>query len=275
LPVDDRPDQHEPEIATAPPAAAVGAVAPKKEKDIFGRVPKDRPDWSHRRGEPRVIALLWMFFLMGVTGVMFLSVSEAFYVSPSITRPAARGMILTTMAGLVLLWPAVRLSQRPADRPVRSALRDLFVLLIPAQAVVWPHALRVLADWQVPVLLASCLALAAWGLVIGGLIALADASPRRRGSVWMGAVLAVVFAGPIVSVLFGPGGGVRADLARAGWMLSPLTSVVEITRERDWTGTLSPIAGAHWRMIGATGCVGAALLLLAGSRGVASRRSGA
>lgn len=251
------------------------AAVAAKEKDIFGRVPKDRPDWSHRRGEPRVLALLWMFFLMGVTGVMFLSLSDAFFVSPSITRPAARGMILTTMAGLVLLWPALRLSQRPPERAVRSVLRDLFVLLVPAQAVVWPHALRVLADWQAPLLLAASLTMVAWGLVIGGLIALGDARAGRRGWVWMGVVLAVVFAGPLASLATGPGGAGRADAARSGWMLSPLTALAEVTRERDQTGTLAPITGAHWRMIGATGCVGGALLLLAGSRGVASRRGGA
>ncbi|MCH8508462.1 MAG: hypothetical protein LAT64_06790 [Phycisphaerales bacterium] len=287
--MDARSEQPEPADDPSPGAAAAaqsGGVpgGVEKEKDIFGRVPKDRPDWSHRRGEPRVFALLWMFFLMGVTGVMFLSVSDAFYVSPSITRPAARGMILTTMAGLVLLWPAVRLSQRPSARPVRSVLRDLFVLLIPAQAVVWPHALRVLADWPVPVLLATALAMAAWALVIGGVIAMADAGPRRQGGGWMLVVLAVVFAGPVVLGLGGGLGaglgggswnGPRADEPRAGWMLSPLTAIVEITRERDMTGTLTPVTGVHWRLIGATGCVGAALCLLAASRGVASRRGGA
>lgn len=249
----------------------------EKERDIFGRVPKDRADWSHRRGEPRVFALLWMLYLMGVTGVMFMSVSDAFFVSTSITRPAARGMMLATIVGIVLLWPAMRLSQRPAPRAVRSVLQDLFVLLVPAQAVVWPHALRVLGDWPVQVLLGLVGVMTAWALVVGGLIALANAgrhAGRARG-VWMLVVLGAVFLGPLAGGLTGPGAAVAGssgEPARPAWMLSPLTAVLEITRNRDASGTPNPVGGIHWRLIIATGCVGGALLCVAGSAGVASGR---
>jgi hypothetical protein len=259
------------------PETAAGGATPSKEKDLFGREPVGTPDWSHRRGEPRVLALVWMIMLMGVTALMFASLSDAFFVSTRITRPAARAMLLATTAGLVLFWPAVRLSQRPAPHPVRGVLQDLFVLLVPAQAVIWPHALRVLADWPFSVLTALAACTAAWALLIGGLVAMADASRGADGSgrlrwAWMLVVLAVVFLAPGYAVATGLVVVTRADVPRPGWMLSPLTSVLELTRERDTTGTLTPVSGVHWRLIGAVACVGGALLCLAGASGTARRR---
>lgn len=262
----------------APVSAPVSASAEDagKEKDIFGRVPRDRPDWSHRRGEPRVFALVWMLYLMGVTALMFASLSDAFFVSPAITRPAARGMLLATMAGVVLMWPAVRLSQRPADRPVRSVLRDLFVVLIPAQAVIWPHALRELGDWSFGVLTALAGVFAAWALVVGGILAMADsgAGAGRARWAWMLVLLVLCLGAPAYAVARGqfrmvPG---PASSARPGWMLSPLTAVLEVTRDRDAADGVTAVSGTHWRLIAAPACVGGSLLCLAGAGGVAARR---
>jgi len=250
---------------------------PPKEKDIFGRVPRDRPDWSHRRGEPRVFALVWMLFLMGVTGIMFASLSDAFFVSPGITRPAARGMLLATTAGIVLMWPAVRLSQQPAERPVRFVLRDLFVLLIPAQAVIWPNALRELGDWPLVLLLALAAMQASWALVVGGVIALADAtagrgaSPSTRG-LWMLAIFALVLAAPLAGLWLNTPEGADPTVTRPGWMFSPFTAVLEITRERDNTGIPVSVTAIHFRLITATACAGAGLLCLAGAIASGRRR---
>ena len=265
---DAAPDIQEPRAPWGPEQA--------REKDIFGRVPKDRPDWSHRRGEPRVFALIWMLYLMGVTALMFASLSDAFFVSPAITRPAARGMLLATMAGMVLMWPVVRLSQHPAERPVRSVLRDLFVVLIPAQAVIWPHALRELGDWSVGVLLALAGVFAAWALVVAGLLAMAD-SGRGAGRArwaWMLVLLVLCLGAPAYGVARGqfwmtPG---PPPASRPGWMLSPLTAVLEVTRDRDASDGTTRASGIHWRLIGAAACVGGSLLCLSGAAGVAARR---
>lgn len=256
---------------------AAATTAPQsKEKDIFGREPEGYDDWSHRRGEPRVFALIWMIFLMCVTGLMFASMRDAFYVSPTITRPAARGMIVTTMAGLVLLWPAIRLSQQPAERPVRSVLRDLFVLLVPAQAVIWPNAMRELADWPVDLLLALAGSFVAWSLLVGGLLALADSgrvAGRHRG-LWMAAVVLIALGAPLAAVLTGNAGPGLPDTPRPGWMLSPLTSVLEISRDRLVLGRTDPVARAQWRILFAAGCVGGAFMLIAGATGVSAGRAG-
>lgn len=247
-----------------------------KERDIFGRVPKDRSDWSHRRGEPRVFALIWMLYLMGVTGLMFASLSDAFFVSTAITRPAARGMLVATMAGIVLLWPAIRLSQRPADLPVRSVLRDLFVVLIPAQAVIWPHALRELGDWSFGVLTALAGVFAAWALVVGGVLAMADSGygAGRARWVWMLVLLFVGLGAPAYAVARGQVRMTPAPTpaAHPGWMFSPLTAVMEVTRDRDASDGVTRVSDTHWRLIVAPACVGGSLLCLAGATGVAARR---
>lgn len=250
------------------------ARATRVDRDVFGRPPRGRPDWSHRRGEPRVFALLWMCYLMGATATMFAALSDAFFVSPAVTRPAGRGMLVAAAAGVAFLWPAMRLSQRPAERPVAFVLRDLFVLLLPAQAMVWPHALKELGDWPLPVLGALSACLAAWALLVGGLIALADSgrfAGRWRG-LWMAGVVLVCTAAPAWGAAFGVVGPRPAGAARAGWMLSPFTAVLELTRPASGPGGVTPITGTHCRLIAAPGLGGGALLVLAAAAGVAARR---
>lgn len=246
---------------------------PPPDRDIFGRTPVGRPDWSHRRGEPRVLALLWMLYLMGVTILMFSAFMDALSISPDITRPAAQNMIVATMLGIMMFYPALRLSQRPADRPVRGVLGDLFVLLVPAQAVIWPHALDELAGWPMEVLLATACSMAAWAVVAAGIVALGDATrPRIRGWWWMLVAALVVVAVPVWAALTGTLGAVRPDVPRYGWMLSPVTSMLELTRSRDALGHPIPVYPTHWRLIAGAACAGVALLLVARAVEVASRR---
>ena len=249
------------------------APEPAREKDLFGREPVGRPDWSHRKGEPRVFALIWMLYLMGVTILMFSSFVNAVSISPSITRPAGVRMLLATALGLALLWPAIRLAQRPSQRPVRHVLRDLFVLLVPAQAVIWPHAMGVLAGWSFEVLGAISAAFLAWGLVVGGVIAMADSQIWRiPRPVWMGAILGVVFAAPLLGLVVPEPAAGRADTPRPGWMLSPATTVLELTRDRSASGSLDAVQTGHWRLLGAIACAGGSLLLLSHACEVAVRR---
>lgn len=245
----------------------------RKERDLFGREPVGHPDWSHRRGEPRVFALIWMLFLMGVTILMFSAFMDALSISTSITRPAAKSMIVATTLGVVMLWPAIRLSQRPSEKPVRAVMRDLFVILVPAQAVIWPHALSALAAWPLSVLLAIATAMAAWALVVAGIIAIGDATRGKVPAwVWMLVVLVVCVAVPLFALLTGRVAAPRPDMPRIGWMLSPVSAMLELTRDRDTIGHPTPVFPAQWRLLGATACVGVSLLLLAGASNVASRR---
>lgn len=210
---------------------------------------------------------------MGVTILMFSAFMNALSISPSITRPAARSMIVATTIGIVAFWPALRLSQQPSDRPIRAVFRDMFVILVPAQAVIWPHALSALASWPLILLLAIAASMGAWALVIGGVIAIGDSTRQRvSGSWWMLAILAIAGFFPLYATLTGTLGMVRPDVPRLGWMFSPLTSMLELTRSRDEMGHPTPVYPGHWRLIGATACFGLALLILARACDVASRR---
>lgn len=220
-----------------------------------------------------MFALIWMLYLMGVTILMFSSFMNALSISPGVTRPAAMRMVLATILGITLLWPAVRLAQQPSERPVRHVLRDLFVLLVPAQAVIWPHAMGVLAGWPLELLCALCVAFAAWAMVTGGLIALADAGAMSLPRwVWMGCVLLIVFGVPLGGLVLTEPSGVRPDSLRPAWMFSPATTVIELTRDRSASGSLDLVRSGHWRMLGGVACAGGALIVLARAVEVAARR---
>lgn len=256
-----------------PDASPDAAPAHATERDVFGRTPVGYPDWSHRRAEPRVFALVWMLFLMGVTVLMFTSFSDALSVSHAITRPAARRMIAATMLGVVCLWPAFRLSQGPAPNPTAAALRDLFVVLVPAQAIVWPQAMRVLAGWPLPMLVVIAAWMGAWAFVVAGVVACADAPLGRRlpRAAWMLVPVLLVAAVPAWAMLTRTVGVVRADVPRVGWLLSPVVGVLELTRDRDALGLHPIVHPVAWRVVVALVCLGGALLLLARASEVAWR----
>lgn len=252
------------------------------DRDLFGKPPKHHADWSHRRGEPRIMALFWMIYLMGATVLMFSSMSRAHAISHEITRPAARLMIIVVMLGICVLWPMLRLSQRhPNSGHVWFVLRDAFVLFVPLQAVLWPQVSSVLAHWPVTVIGALVLLSASWLLLLAGVLALAVASVARAEvqagprAVWMLVILLIVFAAPLGALVGTTQIPVSIDQPRIGWLLSPVTGVLELLRDRDATGISARVYPQQIRMLIAIGCVGLALLLIARALEVARARVGA
>lgn len=249
------------------------------DRDLLGNTPRNHPDWSHRRGEPRVFTLLWMIYLMGSTVLMFSSMAMAISISPEITRPAARSMLIVMVVGFSILWPMVRFSQRhPSNTFVRDAIRDAVVIFIPMQAVVWPQTLPVLASWSISVIGAVTFLSLAWILVIAGIIAIGSSSIHRNNGkdtirvIWMLIIMLVVFLAPILGFLNLDAQLIDVDRPRVGWLLSPITGVIELTRDRSELGSSARIFIEHWRMILAVGCVGIALLLIAQALQVARTR---
>ncbi|MHA7813558.1 MAG: hypothetical protein ACX94C_09215 [Phycisphaerales bacterium] len=248
------------------------------DRDIFGNVPKRHRDWSHRRGEPRVMALFWMIYLMGATVVMFAAMSRAHAISYEISRPAARTMLIVVVFGFSLLWPMLRLSQRhPTQGHVWFALRDVFVLFVPLQAILWPQISGILAHWSIPVVAALSLLCASWLLLIGGVLALAMRSISRNDTaaaraIWMLVIVLIVCAAPIVGLLSPAVPDAALNEPRVGWLLSPLTGVAELVRDREVLGVAARVFPQQLRMLAAIGCVGLALLLIARALEVAQRR---
>lgn len=253
--------------------------AGKPDRDIFGNPPPRHRDWSHRRGEPRVMALLWMVYLMSTTVLMFSSMAHAYSISPDITRPAARSMLTVVVVGFAVLWPMIRCSQRIDSRDhVWFAFRDAVVIFVPMQAVLWPQALPILASWSLPVIAAVSALCLVWLLVLAGALAMAMGSIQRAAGrelvrvSWMLVMLAIVFAAPVLGSVRSLGVQIEVDQPRVGWLLSPITGVLELVRDRRELGTAARVFPEHWRMILAIACVGIALLLIARAIEVARNR---
>lgn len=244
---------------------------PRKERDLLGKEPPgDLIDWSHRKGEPRVFALLWMIFLLTTTALMFARLATGFSISPSVSRPASQEMLVIVAIGMSILWPMVRLSQRiPPPSIVMSSIRDLIVVIVPMQAVIWPQRLIVLGGWSSEVVLALALHTLAWGIVIAGAVSLgsifiAGSSPesqQRNRALSMLGVLLLVFAFPLIELLTHKGAAIGPANANLGWMLSPITGIMELTTDRSVLGRAAFAYNAHFRMITAVACVGFAFLI--------------
>jgi hypothetical protein len=140
--------------------------------------------------------------------------------------------------------------------------------------VIWPQWLGWLGRWPLEVIAALSVLVAAWGVLTGGVLALAQVAHRRADAgygrfsplAWMVLFLALALGGGLGALIpEAPGGGAPAAF-RAGWMLSPIASVFEITRDRSWSGTSAAVATGHWVMIGGVAGVGLGPWLLAAAR---------
>ena len=236
-----------------------------RDLDVFGRQPtKKHHDWSHRRREPRGLALAWMVYLMLTTVVSLIPMVLTGQLSSGVYRPAARMMMVLVMLGAVVLWPVLRVSQA-AQRaaPVLDVCRDLAVLLIPAMVLLWPQV--ILAGWPISVVASATIVLGNWVLVSG--VVLLWWHRYSEGS-WVGrlavAMIVSVMAG-LVPLLLASFGHLSFDRPgpdpAVGWMWSPLTAVWEVLRERVWSGTAAAVSVSHRTILQAQ-FVGASLLFL-------------
>ncbi len=220
--------------------------------------------FAARRAEPRVFAFFWTMYLLGAVLGAVLWLARAPSAPPSAFSPAARTMLVVIAAGIVVLWPMTRLSQLAPVRPVvRAAALDLFVMLGPAQMVIWP--LVFLADWHVAVVAAVAAQIGGWGALVGGVVAIALVQRSARGGLhgglwrpglgWMLSVIALV--GVPTLVLIGLGTSGRPLPAWAG-ALSPFDYGGSLLGQGLSGPTGSPTA-SRWAAI--AGVWGLALLL--------------
>jgi hypothetical protein len=233
----------------------VSALASADDDDLDEQ-PNDR--WAHRRGEPRVLALLWSVYLFGAAISTVMRIPVLGMTDLRFVQNASRMLLLLIAVGLVVLWPMVRLSQAPPRRPLLATALDLLLLNATLQAVVWP--LTWLGKWPLAVTGGVALTLLTWSLLVGGAVACGTA--RRAGvgrTIWMTLCVLCVGGAPAFAIVAGASGGTIADeLALA----SPLTAVYALT-----TGLsgLSPAMDATtWTSAWAPALVAVPLWLLAG-----------
>lgn len=243
-PPEPRPEQRQP---------------PEPELDVFGRAPKGRADWTHRKGEPRTFALFWMIYLMGASLLMVATIAAVQSISPGVVRPAARAMLTTATLGLFVLWPMVRLSQKPPEGSKLAAVfADLLVLLPPLAALTLPQALDVLADWPFSVVAAVLTAIAGWAVLTGCVLAFAlrTLSPEG-GDQWHRVMWTIVFtllvlAPPAYHTLAatpGPPPNPVVVVPGPGAWMSPMSLVRDMIADRASMGRSAVIGPGHWALI--------------------------
>jgi len=262
---------------TAPIQPTIEPSVTASSEDFVPPFPPDR--WAHRRGEPRVFALLWTMFLLVATMGMLGSVIAGGVLSFDVYRPAARILLVVAMVGAGVLWPMTRLCQdTPLEGGRRAAARDVLVILLPLQAIIWPQYW--LAAWPLAPLSALALAMLAWVLLIGGGLAVAMQGllPRAehvhrqegRRTAWMLVALFLAFAALPLRLIDAP----DMTPAMEQWsdlvgVLSPIGAVLELCHDRAWSGSAIAVSIGHWAGIGVVFAAAASTWLIAwGSRPV-------
>lgn len=218
------------------------------DRDLLGNPPpKGKRSWAHRRTEPRPLALMWTLFLLAATLLVFLSAGALGAVTPDNYRPAARTLMLLVFGGVTVLWPMLRLSQKPPRQRIALAmLSDAGVLLIPATAVAMPQVL--LADWPPQTVGVLLVALCGWTLLTAGVLAAAlravARNPRSR-TAWMVVFLLLGAGAPALGAI-APPGDPHDDRVHVLALCSPWTAPFELTPRREWTGALTRPRAGHW-----------------------------
>ncbi|MFG0258598.1 MAG: hypothetical protein ACF8GE_11910 [Phycisphaerales bacterium JB043] len=181
--------------------------------------------WGHRRGEPRMLALLWSIYLFAASLVTVMQLPVLGLTEARFVQSSSRLLLMLLAVGLTVLWPMLRLSQVSPRRPCLAAWVDLFVLLVPMQAVLWP--LTWLGRWDLAITGAVALLLASWTLLLSVVVCLGTSSPSGWWrSMWMAVVLVLCGGGTLLSFVTGSAGDeLVSNLALA----SPWTAIFAIT----------------------------------------------
>ncbi len=221
-----------------------------------------RDPWAHRKGEPRMLALLWAMYLMG--GALMTIFAVRSLGAPSSDRYAygCRAMLFIVILGTSVLWPMARLSQAPPKRPLYATLVDLFAMLAPVQAVIWPMTL--LTSWGWDVVAGLNLLVASWAALASALV-LRGAVSRSwvTRTLLMAVLVLLVGAAPGLGLLLANSGA--PALPRWWSMLSPITGVLELTSSP--ANRRVTMEGWEWAWSAAPMVVGLALLPLAARLG--------
>lgn len=208
--------------------------------------------WAHRRGEPRIFALLLSIYLLAAAMLTIFAAPAIGNPSAATFQAASRTLLALVAIGLVAIWPMTRLSQASPRRPVVAAMADVIVVALLAQAVIWPmtvlpggaviRPLPWLGLWPWSVAAGVAIVYFSWCALIGSLIACGVArSPGWGRAGWMLIVIVLAAGAPIA--LLGAG---RFGVALPEWLalLSPITASVEFIESPS--GLTARMNAAEW-----------------------------
>jgi hypothetical protein len=224
----------EPTTGIAPPPAPLPAVLwPPSDAGRFRRRMRlwRREAHDYHRSS-RVLLLAWCLWLLG----NWTATLVVFWAVPA--RPAMRWMMLSGALGLLVFWPALRLSQGAPAPSLGQVLRDWLSLNLVFQAVIW--MLWYTNQWKAGQTFWLDAAIICWSLLAGALLGWGTRFPRGRARVTaMALCLLLVFAEPAVLLLgrhLEAAWRMRISPLGAMWALtdSPADAVIG-----PWTGTIT------------------------------------
>ncbi|MGP1345694.1 MAG: hypothetical protein ACTS3F_03385 [Phycisphaerales bacterium] len=205
--------------------------------------------WKHRKGEPRIFTLFWSAYLLLAAFATLLSTQ-----APGMPRVGqfnwgARSLLVLIAIGIIVLWPALRLSQSPPPRPARSLIADWIVVMLPVGAMLLP--LPLMTGWSFVVAAGLALMLASW-TVAGGAIIWAGWRARTNAARGVGTLLGISLAAlaPALHWFLA-----WLGYAQVPWwigMCSPTSAVFALTESPsglavemtapEWLASLAPLA---------------------------------
>lgn len=196
----------------------------------------------------RIVIVVWCFWLLGAWGAAWLSETSV---------PRVRWMLFAGSFGLMLVWPAFRLSEQvKSDDPGHGGLAvflDWLAMIGVYQAVIW--SLHLLAGWPLVRGVWLDAAVMSWSL----LTALIVAAARRWPYGWarmiaMGLCIALVFAEPVLIWVSVMSGGQAWPMAvspiHAFWELTQPPSQGVIAPWDQRTMMIALVAVAGWLSLG-------------------------
>ncbi|MEM9346277.1 MAG: hypothetical protein AAGB26_06655 [Planctomycetota bacterium] len=212
------PDAIDPTIddsVAAEELAAAEAVAAVEEEDAKARRRYQPSD----PGMLRIVIVVWCFWLLGAWGAAWLSDTSV---------PRVRWMMFAGSFGLMLVWPAFRLSeQAEPEKPGYGSMQvllDWLAMIGVYQAVIW--SLHLLAAWPLVRGIWLDAAVMAWSLLTALIVAAARRWPHGLARlVGMGLCIALVFAEPVAVWLAVISGGEPWQM-----VVSPIQALWELTQ---------------------------------------------
>lgn len=225
-------------------------------------------EWAHRRAEPRPFAAMWIMYLSLATMIALGGVGIAGIVHNEVFRLAAKLLLTFAAASIGVLWPLIRLSQERPEKPARAIFADLWVVVIGVQPLIWPQCLPWMGGWPVNTVAAVSVALGAWAVLVGGVLAiLLNGETRGRWPISRAGAMAIVFlitlGAPALTVLRPLASPGAIDVPDLLLTLSPFTVVYELLRDRSWSGQSALVYPYHWAALALVGCAGIAAWVLA------------
>lgn len=210
----DQPTPEQPRQGPNRPGIRLGPMVWVPEFTTTG----DDDPWKHRKGEPRIFTLLWTGYLLLAAFGTLLSAQALGVPRAGQFTWGARSLLVLMAIGIVVLWPATRLSQALPERQGKALLADLFVVVLPVIAILIP--LPLMTAWSFPVAGGLGVMLVSWSTVAAALIWLG----WRSGSTWS---IAMCTLGGIAVAALGP--ALHLFLVWLGYSVLPW-----------WVGMVSP-----------------------------------